>query len=80
MLLLQTLGQHAFVESYRNEIVVGTTFTGEYRPAVINEREDQRFRGSFIFGLDVIGNAAEFNICIKASYHGCGVSSGECGE
>jgi hypothetical protein len=77
MLLLKARGENALVEAEFQKVVVRTPFAREDGPAVIDKSEDQRFGQSLIFGLDVIGDAAEFNICIKACDHGLSLSKGE---
>jgi hypothetical protein len=65
MLALQAFGQGIRLEIGFGQIVVFDPLAGQDRPTIVDKRQQQPRFLPFVLGLDVIYNAAEFNVCVK---------------
>lgn len=70
MLTLKALRQDSFIETAGDQIVIGRTFTRQYRPLDIDKGKDNGMSHALIFGLDVVNSTVVLNVRVVAGNQG----------
>jgi hypothetical protein len=70
VLFCKALAEGLFVKAFFDQVVIGRALSGQDRTAIVNKGQNYRSIEALVLGLNMICNAAKFDVGIESGYHG----------